>query len=115
MKSKNFAELKYCSHSCRAAKPNAKDRAIEDEFIRQLQTQKVVDCTQVEKALFVEEVTGMDAARQRERVRRAGRRIVVFPDQENVSKIGKRLQCVQNGKVVEGSFAKGEWGVRVAD
>lgn len=61
---------------------------------------------------------GMDRARERERVRRAGRRIVVFPDLESVVEtIGPnvKLECVQRGKVVEGSFAKGEWAVRFAE
>lgn len=59
---------------------------------------------------------GMRRAEERERVRRAGRRLVAFKDRENVvSRIGARLECVQDGRVVEGSFAKGDWGVRVVE
>lgn len=50
---------------------------------------------------------GMDVAAWRERVRRAGRRVVVFPQAS-----GESFECVQKGKAVEPSFAKGEWAVR---
>ncbi len=50
---------------------------------------------------------GLERAKWRERVRRAGRRVVVFGSG------GDRFECVQGGKVVEPSFAKGEWAVRL--
>ena len=56
---------------------------------------------------------GQEKAKERERVRCAGRRIVVFPERDNVKATGKQFECVQKNRVVEGSFAKGEWGVRV--
>lgn len=66
--------------------------------------------------------SGMRRAEFRERVRRAGRRVVVFSSGLSGDGEGKgeetgvggrgRFECVQDGKVVEGSFAKGEWGIR---
>ena len=50
---------------------------------------------------------GIIKAKFRERVRRAGRRVVVFS-----SEAGQRFECIQHAKVVEPSFAKGEWAVR---
>ena len=50
---------------------------------------------------------GLERAKWRERVRRAARRVVVFESG------GDRFECVQGGKVVESSFAKGEWAVRL--
>ena len=51
---------------------------------------------------------GMDAARWRERVRRAARRVVVLDETG-------AFEAVQGGRVVEPSFAKGEWGVRFVE
>jgi len=53
--------------------------------------------------------------RWRERVRMAARRVVAFwkaaGDGRAVSARG--FSCVQNGRVAEASFAKGDWAVRV--
>ncbi|KAL8700869.1 MAG: hypothetical protein Q9201_005215 [Fulgogasparrea decipioides] len=54
---------------------------------------------------------GMQKARQREMVRQAARRGVAF----GFSVDGEErrfVEAVQRGRVVESSFAKGEWGVR---
>lgn len=61
---------------------------------------------------------GLDRAVFRERVRRAGRRIIAFGpltgELEQGEVCGDRVfECVQNGKSVEPSFAKGEWALRV--
>lgn len=139
----NFSTQKYCSHSCRTRKPGELDRRIESVFLSLLtppnthDRKKGVTCTEVQASVFASKEThtpaspaapapappatpaspaavGMEIAEQRERVRRAGRRLVVFPDSAE-SEIGARLECVQNGKVVEGSFAKGDWGIRRAE
>lgn len=65
---------------------------------------------------------GMRKAREREMVRRAGRRGVVFGflvegeggggDGDKGEKKRRMVDAVQGGRVVESSFAKGEWGVR---
>lgn len=54
---------------------------------------------------------GMQKAKEREMVRRAARRGVAFGFEMEG---GKRrwVEAVQRGRVVESSFAKGEWGVR---
>ena len=54
---------------------------------------------------------GMQKAKERELVRRAARRGVAFGFD---TREGKRrsVEAVQRGRVVESSFAKGEWGVR---
>ena len=56
---------------------------------------------------------GMQKAKEREMVRRAARRGVAFGFLEEREE-GKRrkVEAVQGGRVVESSFAKGEWGVR---
>jgi len=56
-------------------------------------------------------------AQWRERVRRAGRRVVAFwgaAGDGDVRSV-RGFVCVRNGKVVEASFAKGDWAVRVED
>ena len=76
---------------------------------------------------------GQEKADQRELVRQAGRRGVVFGfwhlttalaqrkqgteaviegAGEEEEEVKRKVEIVQRGKVVEGSFAKGEWGVR---
>lgn len=67
---------------------------------------------------------GLDRAFFRERVRRAGRRVIAFGPpiltddhefEQSLQGIGKDrvFECVQDGKSVEPSFAKGEWALRV--
>ena len=66
------------------------------------------------------QVAGMQRAKQREMVRRCARRMVVFgigntsEDTEGAHQEGggRELEAVQNNRVVEASFAKGEWGIR---
>lgn len=54
---------------------------------------------------------GMQKAKEREMVRRAARRGVAFGFE--MEEGGRRsVEAVQWGRVVESSFAKGEWGVR---
>ena len=63
---------------------------------------------------------GMQRARNRELVRQAARRMVAFgvdvEERVGLGKEGKgkgrKVEAVQGGRVVESSFAKGEWGVR---
>ena len=54
---------------------------------------------------------GMQKAKEREMVRRAARRGVAFGFETEEGK-RRRVETVQRGRVVESSFAKGEWGVR---
>ncbi|KAK0507571.1 hypothetical protein JMJ35_010094 [Cladonia borealis] len=54
---------------------------------------------------------GVRKAREREMVRQAARRGVAFGFE--IEEGGRRkVDCVRGGRVVESSFAKGEWGVR---
>lgn len=61
---------------------------------------------------------GLRVAKQREQVRQAARRGVAFGfcvAREGGDGRGgerRRVEAVQRGRVVEASFAKGEWGVR---
>ena len=56
---------------------------------------------------------GMQKAKEREMVRRAARRGVAFGFLEEIGEAKRRkVEAVQGGRVVESSFAKGEWGVR---
>lgn len=61
---------------------------------------------------------GLQVAKQREQVRQAARRGVAFGfpvgrlDGERQVEGRKRVDAVQGGRIVEASFAKGEWGVR---
>lgn len=54
---------------------------------------------------------GMQKAKEREMVRRAARRGVAFGFEVEEGK-RRGVEAVQWGRVVESSFAKGEWGVR---
>lgn len=55
---------------------------------------------------------GMEAAERREEARRAARRLINFGFESQGVEEAREVQGMQGGKVVEGSFAKGEWGVR---
>ena len=53
---------------------------------------------------------GIRKAKEREMVRQAARRGVAFGFEIEGSR--RKVDCVREGRVVESSFAKGEWGVR---
>lgn len=58
---------------------------------------------------------GMQRAKNREMVRQAGRRgatLGFLSWEEGRERMLHQVEAVQNGRVVEASFAKGEWGVR---
>lgn len=121
---RNFAERKYCSKSCSSTKLTAIDQDLENLFVNLAKAHGQVDCGDVQQR-YEEEHThqpdadsvhtsetekqkaGMDAAKWRERVRRAGRRVVA----QRTSSTDE-FTCVQHGKPVEPSYAKGEWAVR---
>ncbi|KAI9652892.1 MAG: hypothetical protein M1831_006321 [Alyxoria varia] len=122
---RNFEERKHCGKQCAATRLSAADRSLEELFMSLSKAKGSVDCGEVQER-FTEEQhnngsnedhhsateaskheAGMDHARWRERVRRAGRRVIAFEYNDEGS-----FQCVQKGKPVEPSYAKGEWAVR---
>ena len=55
---------------------------------------------------------GIRKAKEREMVRQAGRRGVAFGFEVEGARARRKVDCVRGGRVVESSFAKGEWGVK---
>ena len=55
---------------------------------------------------------GMQKAKEREMVRRAARRGVAFGFEMEEGGRRRSVEAVQGGRVLESSFAKGDWGVR---
>ena len=76
--------------------------------------------TQQQKAPTDPRRKGQQRAKEREMVRQAARRGAAFGfliDERDGGGDGekrRKVECVQNGRVVESSFAKGEFGVRWA-
>lgn len=118
---RNFQERKFCSKSCSSSKPTSFDRDLEECFKTYATARGQVSCGDVQR--YFEESgkapdlstvdgqkAGLEKAKWRERIRRAGRRAVVFSDEG-----GTRFESVQDGKRVEPSFAKGEWAVRFVE
>jgi hypothetical protein len=76
----------------------------------------VILCSEVEREVV--ESGQVPATKQqdvREEARRAGRRLVNFGFESQGVDVGEEVrgvEAVQGGKVVEASFAKGEWGIR---
>jgi hypothetical protein len=81
-------------------------------FHQLLGKQKVVLCSEAEKQ--VELSTDRPITDAREEARRAARRLVAFGWPTPLTET-RPVEPVQNGKVVETSFAKGEWGIRWKD
>ncbi|KAJ8609573.1 hypothetical protein MRB53_039024 [Persea americana] len=116
---RNFAERKYCSKTCSGTRLDHLDHELENMFVLLAKSKGSVECGEVESMYADhhrggEEVGNEDKQKQgmqnavwRERVRRAARRVVVFGAGED------KFECVQQGKLVEPSFAKGEWSVRI--
>ena len=115
---RNFDERKYCSKSCSTTKVTSLDRELEGAFVSRAISNGHVSCDEVQRQFEAEgkgpnpspddkQRAGLETAKWRERVRRAGRRVVVFPHDSDDT-----FQCVQQGKAIEPSFAKGDWEVR---
>jgi hypothetical protein len=68
----------------------------------------VAICSEVETEVPLPE--GKQDAR--EEARRAARRLVNFGFRSQGVEEDREVEAVQDGKVVETSFAKGEWGIR---
>ncbi|WWC91133.1 uncharacterized protein L201_006074 [Kwoniella dendrophila CBS 6074] len=99
---------------------------------------KVILCSDIEKIVFKHVTVGDDhteptialengsedtissssssklsQVEQREESRRAARRLVAFGfESQGILNENRSLEPIQNGKIVETSFAKGEWGIR---
>ncbi|WVQ63826.1 uncharacterized protein L199_001981 [Kwoniella botswanensis] len=127
---------KYCSSTCRlhSKSPYLKGirTALIEGYHRSLNdrpTNQVILCSEVEKIIFdptsnkdnkdkddkvdSNQASTLSPTEQREESRRAARRIVAFgfPSQ-GIAEEGREVEAIQNGKSVETSFAKGEWGIR---
>jgi hypothetical protein len=111
----NTTPRKYCSASC---KSRAKDPSLEDYHLQLSKAfharltsnpdKHVAICSEVETEVPIPE--GKQDAR--EEARRAARRLVNFGFRSQGVEEDREVEAVQDGKVVETSFAKGEWGIR---
>lgn len=96
---KTWAEVRYCSKSCRQDKLEKRDALLEDHILKLLNTQKnAVDPSEIEIQLETENYKNL-----KERIRRAARRLVAK---------GK-IDILQKGKMVDASSAKGPIEVRL--
>ncbi|WWD06830.1 hypothetical protein V865_004926 [Kwoniella europaea PYCC6329] len=122
---------KYCSSTCRSHSKSTYLKDIRSQLTKGYHrllndgpTGQVILCSEVEKIIFVptthntNKVEGIQTStlsptEQREESRRAARRLVAlgFPSQ-GIAEEGREVEAIQNGKSVETSFAKGEWGIR---
>ncbi|WRT69136.1 uncharacterized protein IL334_006120 [Kwoniella shivajii] len=58
-------------------------------------------------------IKGLSKTEEREEARRAARRLVAFGfHNQGIENEKRQVEAIQNGKAVETSFAKGEWGIR---
>ncbi|KAK4685720.1 hypothetical protein P7C73_g4423, partial [Tremellales sp. Uapishka_1] len=106
---------KYCSASCRSRAHNPSLKPVHlllaqtyHSLLSSTPTGEIIPCSQVEKLVF-SDPTPPDA---REEARRAARRLVNFGFTSQGVEEDRQVEGVQAGKVVEGSHAKGEWGIR---
>ncbi|WVW79449.1 hypothetical protein I302_101418 [Kwoniella bestiolae CBS 10118] len=133
---------KYCSSTCRGHGKSLHLRGIRSELVKAYHkslndrpTGQVILCSEVEKIVFdpsqnttptstLDEIgdnlkeggdsrSKLSPTEQREESRRAARRLVAFgfPSQ-GIPEEQREVEAIQNGKIVETSFAKGEWGIR---
>lgn len=117
---------RYCSAACRghAKDPSLKPlrQKLAQGFHMRLQagsSQTTVLCSEVENDAFgstppegSRPIKTLQPAEQREEARRAARRLVAFGFVSQGVEEPRPVESVQNGKLVETSFAKGEWGIR---
>lgn len=114
----HFVERKTCSRSCSATRLTDVDTQLEALFMQLAKANGKRGATTEE----VGKAWAGDAQRKhvlanteiwRERIRRAGRRVVVLARSEFENGMKDTFECVQKGRPVEPSFAKGEWAVRL--
>lgn len=118
---------KYCSASCKAHSHDKRLAPIRFQLVsayhEALCTRPkggIVQCSEAERAVFAvignegEDRKTLKPEEQREEARRAARRLVNFGFGSQGVEEKRGVEAVQDGKVVEGSFAKGEWGIRWA-
>ncbi|WWC73025.1 uncharacterized protein I206_106990 [Kwoniella pini CBS 10737] len=130
---------KYCSSTCRSHSKSTYLRDIRFELVNvyhsllmQNKVGKVILCSEAEKLVFSpasSESVELDktliteddqrnesrlpSSEQREESRRAARRLVAFGfASQGIPTEDRVVEAIQNGKIVETSFAKGEWGIR---
>ncbi|KAB8336978.1 hypothetical protein FH972_021282 [Carpinus fangiana] len=139
---RSFEERRYCSKSCSSNRLQPFDHEIEQRIKTLARERSLISCDEVQDLLqsardhqaetanntrasdmqeepdkrndsawneeHIKQRAGMETARWRERVRRAARRVVAQSTED------ERFECVQKGKAVEASYAKGDWSVRLA-
>jgi hypothetical protein len=98
---RNWAAVKYCSQACRAHKPNATDRALEEAIVTTLagRAHGATMCP----SEAARQVGGDQWRELMERARQAARRLVVE----------QRVEITQGGRVVDPSTAKGPVRIRL--
>ncbi len=119
----NPTPRKYCSPSCKGHSKDIRVQPLRLELARSFHrilnshsNGHAVLCSQAQEAVEQESTLDIRPAEQREEARRAARRLVNFGwASQGVEKEDRRVEAVINGQRVEGSFAKGEWGIRWAD
>jgi hypothetical protein len=108
---------KYCSAACRT---RSRSRALAPyhldlarafhALLSERPAGAVILCSEVEAAV----APLKEGAEHREEARRTARRLVNFGFAAQGVDEKRAVEGVQDGKVVEASYAKGEWGVRWA-
>lgn len=107
----HFAERKTCSKLCARTRLTSIDRQLEDLFVELATTAKSASCSAVAERWIIKfgetySDKREDAGKWRERVRRAGRRVVAFRCTQEYNFAG-----VQGRRQTDLSFATGDWAV----
>ncbi len=119
----NPTPMKYCSPACRGHAKDPRIQPLRLELARAFQKLltsqpdgRAVLCSEAQGAVQEESTLGIRPSEQREEARRAARRLVNFgfPSQ-GLEEEKREVEAVQDGHRVEGSYAKGEWGIRWSD
>ena len=110
---------RYCSEACRRRTRDSRTAPLRLElaqiFHRLLVAQPdrgVVICSHAQGEVAEEMWSSLGPPERREEARRAARRLVHFGWESQGVDEKRGVEAVQDGSVVEASFAKGEWGIR---
>jgi len=107
----HFAERKTCSKLCARTRLTSIDRQLEDVFVELATTTKSASCSAVAEQWIVKfgdtnADRREDAGKWRERVRKAGRRVVAFRRSEEYTFVG-----VQGRRQMDLSYTTGDWAI----